>query len=139
MARTPASRKYQITFNNPSLHDWSHVYVKNALSTLSSITYWCMCDEVGEEGTPHTHVFVIFRNAVEFKTLQKRFYGAHIEPAMGTNRDNHDYIRKEGKWAEDKKKETNLPDTFEEYGELPPDRRDNDKETYAIYKMLKED
>lgn len=138
MARTKASRKYQLTLNNPQKHDWSHEYIKNALNTFSGVLYWCMCDEVGEQGTAHTHVFAVFKNAVEFKSLQKPFLGAHIEPALGSNSDNRDYIRKEGKWLEDVKKDTNLTETFEEYGELPPDRAEGINETAAIYEMIKQ-
>lgn len=138
MARTKASRKYQLTLNNPELHDWSHDYIKNALGTFAGLAYWCMCDEVGAEGTPHTHVFVVFRNAVEFKAIQKAFYGAHIEPAMGSNQENRDYVRKEGKWADDEKKETSRIDTFEEFGELPPDRAQGVTDTAAIYEMIKQ-
>lgn len=138
MARTQASRKYQLTLNNPEKHDWSHEYIRNALGTFSGLIYWCMCDEIGEEGTPHTHLFIVFKNAVEFSALQKPFYGAHLEPSKGSNKENRDYIRKEGKWAESEKKETNIPETFEEYGELPPDRAEGIKETAAIYEMVKE-
>jgi len=137
LARTQASRKYQLTLNNPEKHDWSHEYIRNALGTFSGLIYWCMCDEIGEEGTPHTHLFIVFKNAVEFSALQKPFYGAHLEPSKGSNKENRDYIRKEGKWAESEKKETNIPETFEEYGELPPDRAEGVKETAAIYEMLK--
>ncbi|NCB74966.1 MAG: replication protein [Clostridia bacterium] len=137
MARTQASRKYQLTLNNPEKHDWSHEYIRNALGTFSGLIYWCMCDEIGEEGTPHTHLFIVFKNAVEFAALQKPFYGAHLEPSKGSNKENRDYIRKEGKWADSEKKETNIPETFEEYGELPPDRAEGVKETAAIYEMLK--
>lgn len=138
MARTKASRKYQLTLNNPQKHDWTHEYIKNALTSHSGLVYWCLCDEVGEEGTPHTHVFVIFNNPVEFKSLQRLFYGAHIELSNGSNRENRNYVRKEGKWLEDAKRETNLPDTFEEFGELPPDRADSRKETAEIYEMIKQ-
>jgi len=62
LARTEARRKYQITLNNPQKHDWTHDYIKNVLGTFSSLVYWCMCDEVGEEGTPHTHIFMVFKN-----------------------------------------------------------------------------
>jgi len=137
LARTQASRKYQFTLNNPQLHDWSHEFIRNALGTFAGLVYWCMSNEIGEEGTPHTHIFVIFKNAVQFTTIQKAFYGAHIEPSMGSNQENRDYIRKEGKWAESEKKETNLPETFEEFGELPPDRAEGIKETEAIYEMVK--
>jgi len=137
LARTQASRKFQLTLNNPLIHDWSHEFIRNKLGTLSGLIYWCMCDEIGEEGTPHTHVFAVFKNAVQFVTIQKAFYGVHIELSKGSNRENLEYIRKEGKWVESEKKETNLPETFEEFGELPPDRAEGIKETEAIYEMVK--
>jgi len=138
MARTPASRKYQLTINNPIEKGFSHNVIKTILEDFSSTVYWCMCDEIGEEGTPHTHLYIVFRNAVMFDTLFKRFYGAHIEMAQGTNQENLDYIRKEGKWQDNKKQETSQPDTFEESGEIPQDRALNVKETTAIYEMIKD-
>lgn len=73
-----------------------------------------------------------------FSTMQQRFYGAHIEAAKGTHRENRDYIRKEGKWRDTDKAETNLPETFEESGELPdePDRRM--KQSEAILAMVED-
>ncbi|MEG0692291.1 MAG: replication protein [Oscillospiraceae bacterium] len=139
MARKPASRKYQLTINNPKDHGFSHEVIKQQLNGFSSIIYWCMCDEIGtEEKTYHTHIYVVFKNAVMFETLQKRFYGAHIEMVQGNNQENYDYIRKQGKWVDDEKGETNLSDTFEEFGELPPDRQAGEKETVRIYEMIKD-
>jgi len=137
MARSQANRKYQLTINNPLEHGFSHEGIKQILSGFSGIEYWCMCDEVGKEGTPHTHVYLLFINAVMFTTLQKRFYGSHIEPANGSNQENRDYIRKEGKWLDNAKSETNLSETFEESGELPPDKAAGKKETAEIYAMVK--
>lgn len=137
MARKTASRKYQITINNPQIHGFDHPTIKNILAGFSGLEYWCMCDEIGKEGTPHTHVYVVYANAVMFATLQKRFYGSHIEPANGSNQENRDYIRKEGKWTDDEKKETNLGDTFEESGELPADKASKGKESSEIYQMIK--
>ena len=136
MAREAAYRKYQLTINNPLEHGFSHEVIKRILGELKSFIYWCLCDEIGEQGTPHTHVYVAFKNAVMFLTMQQRFYGAHIEAAKGTHRENRDYIRKEGKWRDTDKAETNLPETFEESGELPdePDRRM--KQSEAIYSMI---
>lgn len=138
MARNQAHRKYQLTVNNPLDHGFTHQRIRATLDGFSGCLYWCMCDEVGQEGTPHTHLYLLFRNAVMFSTLQKRFYGAHIEPAKGSNQQNRDYIRKEGKWAADGKHETNLPDTFEESGPLPdePERRLQVNE--AIFAMLED-
>ena len=92
MARGPASRKYQLTINNPAAHGLTHECIKEIIIGFTGLEYWCMCDEVGKEGTPHTHVYVVSKNAIMFSTLQKRFYGAHIEPANGSNQENRDYI-----------------------------------------------
>ncbi len=138
MPRTPSSRKYQLTINNPTDHGFTHPRIKVLLEEFSSLRYWCMCDEVGEEGTLHTHLYIVFENAVMFTTLHSRFYGAHIEAAKGSNQENRDYIRKEGKYQESEKKRTNLQDTFEEWGELPPDRTKGQKDTEAIYQLIKD-
>ena len=71
-----------------------------------------------------------------FSTMQQRFYGAHIEAAKGTHRENRDYIRKEGKWRDTYKAETNLPETFEELGELPDEPDHRIKQSEAIYSMI---
>ena len=118
------------------MHGLTHDVIKQILEQFPSCEYWCMCDEIGEHGTLHTHLYTSFTNAVMFSTMQRRFYGAHIEIVKGTHRENRDYVRKEGKWLDSKKAETNLPETFEESGELPeePDRRV--KQSEAILAMV---
>lgn len=136
MARSAAYRKYQLTFNNPLDHGYGHDTIKNILASFKGITYWCMCDEVGEQGTPHTHLYLYANNAIELDTLRQRFYGAHIEVVKGSHRENLDYIRKEGKWRNDAKSETNLPDTFEESGELPPERNKRESVSAEVLDMI---
>lgn len=136
MPRKPSSRKFQLTINNPADHGFTHDRIKSYLHEFSGLVYWCMCDEVGEQGTPHTHVYVVFKNSVMFETLHKHFYGVHIEQANGSNKDNRDYIRKEGKWLDDSKHETNLADTFEEWGELPSDRSRKETQSEQIMQMI---
>lgn len=138
MPRKPSSRKFQLTINNPADHGFTHERIRAILSESPGLLYWCMCDEVGESGTPHTHVYVVFKNSVMFETLHKRFYGAHIEQANGTNQENRDYVRKEGKWLHDAKHETNLTDTFEEWGELPPDRTRRESQSEQIMQMVRD-
>lgn len=138
MPRKPSSRKFQLTINNPTDHGFTHDRIRANLSESPGLLYWCMCDEVGEQGTPHTHVYVVFKNSVMFETLHKRFYGAHIEQANGSHQENRDYVRKEGKWLEDVKHETNLADTFEEWGELPPDRSHKESQSERIMQMVRD-
>lgn len=138
MARENSSRKWQITINNPLEHDFSHDIIKTVLNAFPSALYWCLCDEIGEQGTPHTHIYVVFKNAVMFSTMQRRFRGAHLEQANGTSSENRAYIRKEGKWQDDKKHETSLPETFEEWGAMPAERSGTGSDTEAIYDMVKQ-
>lgn len=137
MPRKPSSRKFQLTINNPLDHGYDHNRIKHILSEQFSTIYWCMCDEIGEQGTPHTHVYAVFKNSVMFDTLHRKFYGVHIEPANGSNQDNRDYIRKEGKWLTDSKRETNMIETFEEWGELPPDRTKQETQSDQIMQLIR--
>lgn len=138
MPRKESSRKYLLTINNPTDHGFTHERIRAILNEFSGLRYWCMCDEVGEQGTPHTHVYVVFSNSVMFDTMHKRFYGVHIDKAIGSNQENRDYVRKEGKWADDAKHETNKPETFEEYGELPPDRTKSETQAEQIVQMIRD-
>lgn len=73
MARTKAYRKYQLTINHPIEHGFSHDVLKSILATFPSLLYWCMSDETGEMDTYHTHLYIAFKNAVAFHTIQQRF------------------------------------------------------------------
>ena len=97
MPRKPSNRKYLLTINNPLDHGYSHERLQAILTEFPGLRYWCMCDEVGEQGTPHTHVYVVFKNSVMIETMHSRFYGVHIDIANGSNQENRDYVRKEGK------------------------------------------
>ena len=97
MAKEFATRRYQLTINNPKEHGYDHDTIKAILAKGAKLLYWCMCDEEGKEETYHTHLYLVFYNAVMFKTLKNKFPTAHIEvPQWGTNSENYAYIRKEG-------------------------------------------
>lgn len=138
MPRKPSSRKFQLTINNPADHGFTHERIRTILSEFSGVVYWCMCDEIGEQGTPHTHLYVVFKNSTMFDTLHGKFYGAHIEQANGSNKQNRDYIRKYGKWLDDTKHETNLANTFEEWGDLPPDKTRSETQADLIMQMIRD-
>lgn len=132
------SRKYQLTFNNPEEHNVSHSSINEIMKQLKW-EYYCLCDEVGENQTPHIHLFFYCKNAVSFDRLKKLFPTAHIESALGSCQENRDYIRKEGKYLNSDKKETNMIDTFEEYGEMPLDKSvKNENQSEEIVQMLKD-
>ncbi|WP_313134328.1 replication protein [Anaerocolumna sp.] len=138
MAKDTQSRKWQLTINNPLEHGFTHEVIKDRLLTLKSLIYWVMSDEIGEKKTYHTHFYMAFSSAVRFSTLKNLFPPAHFEMAKGTSQANKDYVFKEGKWAKDKKKETNLPDTHEEFGEMPVERQGHRTDIEDLYDMIKD-
>lgn len=136
MSKDSQSRKWQITINNPADKGFDHAKIKEVIEGLTP-DYWCMCDEIGEKGTYHTHVYFCRTGSYRFSTVKNAFPGAHIEMAKGTNQVNREYIRKEGKWEKSKKAETNLPDTFEESGEVPMERQGARNDLADLYDMIK--
>lgn len=121
MGKDTRSRKYQLTFNNPEKHGWNHDKIKSTINEGQGLTYWCMADEVGDEGTYHTCLYLHFENQVRFSTIKGRFPEAHIEACRGTAQENRAYILKEGPKHE-KKAHTSVKGTFEEWGDCPIER-----------------
>lgn len=131
------SRKWQLTINNPLEYGFTHEEIRKQVGEMKW-QYWCMADEVGEKGTPHTHVYICFSTPRKFSTLKKRFPTAHFEIAKGTSQENKDYVSKLGKWERDRKHETCLEGTFEEYGDLPIERQGRRSDIDDLYGMIKE-
>lgn len=131
-------RRAQLTINNPSEKGITHDAIKSSLQQLKSTTYYCLADEIGESGTPHTHIYIVFSAPVRFSTIKNLFPTAHIEKAMGTSQENRDYILKTGKWSTNDKKSTSIEDSFEESGELPQERQGAKRaDLEELYNMLK--
>lgn len=131
------SRKWLLTINNPLEHDMSQQVIMIHLASLQPI-YFCMCDETGEEGTYHTHVFIQFKNPMAFNTLKKYFPSAHIDKARGTPQENREYVRKEGKYLNSEKKTTNHIETFTEEGEMQEEKQGKRTDIEDIYAMIKD-
>lgn len=138
MKQDSRSRKWQITINNPIEKGYTHDKIRENLQKLKSVIYWCMSDEVSESDTYHTHIYVVANNAIRFSTMKNHFEGSHFEIARGTNIENRDYIFKLGKWIKDKKKETNLADTHESWGDIPIERQGARNDLADLYDMIKE-
>ena len=75
---------------------------------------------------------------MRFSTIKGRFPTAHIEKAYGSAKDNRDYIRKEGRWADTEKAETAVPETFEEWGDLPSEKEESSPDKYRLLQSLRE-
>lgn len=131
MAQDTQARKYQLTINRPLEKGLSHEEICRRLGELRSVEYFCLADEVGEEGTPHTHIYLVAKSPIRFSTLKKKFPEAHIEAARGSNEENRAYVAKSGeKWAE--KAATSVPGTFEEWGEMPEDQQPGERSDLTI-------
>lgn len=129
---------FQITINNPADYGYSHEKIKEILiMNFTTLKYFCMADEIGEQGTYHTHIYVVFSSRVRWSKVKKHFGEAHIEIAKGSAQSNIDYIRKAGKWADSNKAETSVEGTFEEWGTLPTQRGQN-ADMEELYQMLKQ-
>lgn len=137
MPKDPQSRKWQLTINNPIEKGFDHDNIKNTLQKLKSNIYWCMADEVGEENTPHTHIYIACSSPVRFSTIKNLFPSAHSEAAHGSSQENRDYIAKDGKWADDVKHGTKVDDTFEEWGEMPADSHSRRNEYTEIIDRIR--
>lgn len=129
------SERFQLTINNPLQNGLTHETIKNILvKNFKTVSYFCMADEEGS--CYHTHVFVCFTSRVRFGTVKKQFPTAHIELVKGSIADNVDYIKKSGKWECDKKHGTQIPDTFEEFGNRPPESKGRDIAMSEMYQMI---
>lgn len=118
MEKNTRHRRYLLTINNPG-ETWSHEKIREVLNGMT-LKYWCMSDEVGKEGTHHTHLYFVSQtSAIRFSTVKGIFPTAHIDPARGTSAECRAYVEKTGKWAEGEKAKTSIEGSFEEWGELP--------------------
>lgn len=131
------SRKWLLTINNPKEHGLLHEDIIKVLDKFKAVKYWCMCDEIGKNGTYHTHLLIYGENAIKFDVVKKKFPPAHLNYCRGTVRENRDYIRKEGKYKGSTKEDTNIPETFQESGEMPLERQGQRNDLIDLYDMIK--
>ena len=128
---------YQITINNPKAHKLDHHTITEKLVlNFKTLRYFCMADEIGKEGTYHTHIYVCFNSRVRFSTLKKHFESAHIEPAFSNFESNFEYITKTGRWENTEKAETKVEGTFEEWGKRPI-QKGKKIDMEELYEMVK--
>lgn len=136
----PQSRKWLLTINSADEKGVTHDVIKDKLKNFKSLIYWCLSDEIGNEKERfHTHVFLNFGSGVRASTINNQFPSeiAHRDICNGTAQQNKDYVFKEGKWEKDKKGETNLRESHEEYGEMPVERQGSRNDIHDLYDMIK--
>lgn len=131
---------YIMTCNNPADKGYeTHTPIIEKLQTIPKIDYFCLCDEIGlETKTPHIHIYFHAKQGIRHSTLRNLFTGMDIQAALGNAQQCRDYIRKEGAYLDSEKKETNLIDTFEEWGTLPISRQGHRSDLELLYNLVKE-
>jgi hypothetical protein len=97
-----------------------------------------MADEIGDDGTYHTHLYMACSSAVRFSTIKNKFNGGHFEMCRDTSQQNRDYIYKESKEKNKNKGETHIKETREEYGEMPIERQGVRNDLADLYDMIKQ-
>lgn len=138
MAKDTQSRKWILTINNPIEKGFTHDEIRKTLSGLSSVSYWCMADEIGNKtGTFHTHIFLCGSGGIWFSTLKTRFPPADLKMAKGTALQCMEYVSKTGKWEHDKKSDTRVEGSFQEFGTMPVERQGSRNDLADLYIMVK--
>lgn len=137
MSKDTQSRSYQITINNPEEKGIDDERI-NKIIANSKVRFACYAHEIGEQGTPHIHLYVLFPSPRRFSTIKKKFPGAHIEKTYGSIKDNIDYIKKEGKFSDTNKAETKVVGSYREFGEVPTKDSPNFSDMEEVVKLLEE-
>lgn len=130
--------KFFLTINSPLDYDYTHENIfKIAFWEFPSFQYAAVVDEKGSNF--HTHVFLIFNSRVRWSTVQKHFPHAHIDVVKGSIEEVLEYMKKDGKWLDnEKKQEQKIEGSFEEQGKLPEKRKEKNTLLSELYAMVLE-
>ena len=69
-------RRFMLTINNPEKYEMSHEKIIEAIHSAfakQGIIYFCLCDEIGESGTYHTHIFIMTTKKKRWSAVQNAF------------------------------------------------------------------
>lgn len=137
MSSNTQARKFLITINNPEEHGFDHDTILLILESLL-LDFYCLAYEIGANGTKHIHIFIYRHSPIRFRTLKEKFSIAHIDKAMGSCQENKDYVMKDGKYKNTSKAETSIEGTYEEYGEMPSEKEQQEDLMKKVQLMLLE-
>ena len=87
-------RRWQLTLNN-----WTEEELIRWDEEAENVVYCIACFEIGDEGTPHMHAYVVVKNPIGMKRV-KTLWGnrCHVEIVRGGHQENIRYIKKDGNW-----------------------------------------
>lgn len=93
----------QIKGTSGKYRDWALTIYSKSLPTFHAdmTKYLVYGDEIcPTTGRQHWQTYVVFNYQKTFRTVQKLYPGAHLEPCKGSPEANMRYCKKEGKWKE---------------------------------------
>ena len=76
-------KRFMLTINNPEKYEMSHEKIIEAIHTAfakQGIIYFCLCDEIGESGTYHTHIFIMITKKSAGLLYKTRFHTHTSKP-----------------------------------------------------------
>ncbi len=126
-----------VTINNPLEKGYTDEKIDQLIVSLKPI-FAAYCHEIGANGTPHVHIYLLFRTSRRLRTIRKRFPKSHVEKAYGSPEDNVQYLRKDGKFAGTSKSETSVEGSYREFGEIPQNGFLNGTDMAEVVELLKE-
>ncbi len=133
----PVYSGFLITINNPVEKGYTHDAIKPFLEQQPTLLYYCLADEIGEQGTFHTHIYVLFKPETTFSDIRSMFPRCHIDRCKGNSEQNRLYIMKSGKHKDSDKSLTSVADSFEEYGIIKPDMICRHFGIYDVVSLIK--
>ena len=127
--------KYFLTINSPEKFGYTHEVIYQVASNFKTFQYVAVVDEQGSNF--HTHVLLVFKSRVRWSTVQDKFPHAHIEEGKGDINQILQYMRKEGKWLlDEKKQEQKIEGSFESWGDRPVDTKEKVSEFSELYDLV---
>ena len=76
-------RRFMLKINNPEKYEMSHEKIIEAIHSAfakQGIIYFCLCDEIGESGTYHTHIFIMTTKKSAGLLFKTRFHTHTSKP-----------------------------------------------------------
>lgn len=105
-------RKFLLIFEEADIFGPDHEEIKEILSGIDIIRYWCMCDEVNQlNGKYYINLFILLDITLTRSYVQKLFPGAKIVADLRSTMECIDFVRNCGVYSSEY---ISLPDTFED-------------------------
>ena len=114
-------KSFFITINNSLEKAYTTERIKEIIDTKfrkNHVIFWAKVDE--QAGTFHTHIYILLGKKKRWSAVRKAFEGAHLEYSVkGSPQQCLDYLKKQGKYKDTDKAETQVEGSFYSEGSIP--------------------